>query len=142
MRSLLIIILVPIFSSAFGQTNPEKELNLLSKDMFRWEVENKIDSLANLFDERLLVVSSKGEIRNKSEYLSTFTSGTIVHNSIEVEESVAKIAGNFATVAGKGRFSITRSGIRSSIHLSYAKIFIQVKEKWKLLALHASIIPD
>ena len=125
-----------------SQSKIENEVTQLSKSLFNWEVKNNIDSIDNLLHEKLIVVNSKGETLSKSQYLATFQSGTMTHNSIEIEESKTTISNNTVVVAGKGVFNITAGGNNMIRHLSYLETFIKTKDGWKLLALKASVIPN
>ena len=142
MKITISIILLFALSPIFAQSKIENEVTQLSKSLFNWEVKNKIDSIDNLLHEKLIVVNSKGETLSKSQYLATFQSGTMTHNSIEIEESKTTILNNTALVAGKGIFNITAGGNNMIRHLSYIETFIKTKDGWKLLALKASVIPN
>jgi len=142
MKLTISIILLFALSPIFAQTKSENEVTQLSKNLFNWEVKNNIDSIDNLLHEKLIVVNSKGETLSKSQYLATFQSGTMTHNSIEIEESKTTILNNTAVVAGKGIFNITAGGNNMIRHLSYIETFIKTKGGWKLLALKASVIPN
>jgi hypothetical protein len=142
MKLTISIILLFALSPIFAQTKSENEVTQLSKSLFNWEVKNNIDSIDNLLHDQLIVVNSKGETLSKSQYLATFQSGTMTHNSIEIEESKTTISNNTAVVAGKGVFNITAGGNNMIRHLSYLETFIKTKDGWKLLALKASVIPN
>ncbi|MCX6203763.1 MAG: nuclear transport factor 2 family protein [Bacteroidetes bacterium] len=142
MKITISIILLFALSPIFAQSKIENEVTQLSKSLFNWEVKNNIDSIDNLLHEKLIVVNSKGETLSKSQYLATFQSGTMTHNSIEIEESKTTILNNTAIVAGKGIFNITAGGNNMIRHLSYIETFIKTKDGWKLLALKASVIPN
>ena len=142
MKLTISIILLFALSPIFAQSKIENEVTQLSKSLFNWEVKNNIDSIDNLLHEKLIVVNSKGETLSKSQYLATFQSGTMTHNSIEIEESKTTILNNTAIVAGKGIFNITAGGNNMIRHLSYIETFIKTKDGWKLLALKASVIPN
>jgi hypothetical protein len=142
MKITISIILLFALSPIFAQSKIENEVTQLSKSLFNWEVKNNIDSIDNLLHEKLIVVNSKGETLSKSQYLVTFQSGTMTHNSIEIEESKTTILNNTAVVAGKGIFNITAGGNNMIRHLSYIETFIKTKDGWKLLALKASVIPN
>ena len=142
MKITISIILLFALSPIFAQSKIENEVTQLSKSLFNWEVKNNIDSIDNLLHEKLIVVNSKGETLSKSQYLATFQSGTMTHNSIEIEESKTTISNNTAVVAGKGVFNITAGGNNMIRHLSYLETFIKTKYGWKLLALKASVIPN
>ena len=142
MKITISIILLFALSPIFAQSKIENEVTQLSKSLFNWEVKNNIDSIDNLLHEKFIVVNSKGETLSKSQYLATFQSGTMTHNSIEIEESKTTILNNTAVVAGKGIFNITAGGNNMIRHLSYIETFIKTKDGWKLLALKASVIPN
>ena len=142
MKITISTILLFALSPIFAQSKIKNEVTQLSKSLFNWEVKNNIDSIDNLLHEKLIVVNSKGETLSKSQYLATFQSGAMTHNSIEIEESKTTILNNTAIVAGKGIFNITAGGNNMIRHLSYIETFIKTKDGWKLLALKASVIPN
>ena len=142
MKSIFTIIFIFALSPIFGQSKTENEVTQLSKSLFKWEVKNNIDSIDNLLLDQLIVVNSKGETLSKSQYLATFKSGTMTHNSIEIEESKTTVVNSTAIVAGKGVFNITASGNNVIRHLSYLETFVKTKDGWKLLALKASVLPN
>jgi hypothetical protein len=141
--SLKKIILFVLFVStieAKAQSSDESQVLQLSKQIFKWEVENKIDSLASLFDTKFFVVSSSGETQTRGQYLTRLRSGSFMHNAIEVQESLATVIDNNATISGKGKFTVTVSGNKMTIHLSYLEVFTRTNKNtpWKIMAMHAS----
>jgi len=142
MKAKFTILLVLTSMYSFGQTISENEVTNLSKSLFNWEIHNNIDSIDNLLHSQLVVVNSKGETQSKLQYLATFKSGTMTHNSIEIEESKTTVLNNTAIVAGKGVFNITAGGNNMIRHLSYIETFVKTKDGWKLLALKASVLPN
>ena len=142
MKKLLLIVIVFASVSLHAQTKEEKDVLSVSKQIFRLEVQNKIDSLENLMHEKLTVVNSKGETLNKDQYIATFRSGSFVHNSIDLEENTVSLMDKIATVAGKVNFNITAGGNNVIRHLSYIEVFTKTNTGWKLFALKASILPN
>jgi hypothetical protein len=142
MKSIFTIIFIFVLSPIFAQSKIENEVTNLSKSLFNWEINNNIDSIDNLLHSQLVVVNSKGETQSKIQYLATFKSGTMTHNSIEIEESKTTVVNSTAIVAGKGVFNITASGNNVIRHLSYLETFVKTKDGWKLLALKASVLPN
>ena len=57
MKIAFIVVLVLITSAVFAQSKSEAEIIQLSKEIFKWEVQGKIDSLADVFDERFMVTA-------------------------------------------------------------------------------------
>jgi hypothetical protein len=140
---LFSLLIATLFSAQlFAQSKKEAAVINLSKQIFTWEVNNKIDSLENLFDEKFVVVSSNGDSQSKTQYITRLKSGSFVHNSIDVEENTASVVNNTAVVVGKGKFTVTVSGNNKSLHLSYTEVFTRpnAAKPWKLLAMHASAL--
>jgi hypothetical protein len=135
---------ITLFTSflSFSQTTSEKEILKLSAQIFKWEVENKIDSLATIFHEKFVVLSSDGSSQFKDGYINRLKSGKFNHDNIDVEENAATVTGNTAIVTGKGKFAVTVSGNKLALRLSYIEVFTRenVKKPWKVLAMKASII--
>ncbi|NCD68557.1 nuclear transport factor 2 family protein [Mucilaginibacter agri] len=144
MKAIFLIAFIIPTLNGLGQTPAEAGVLELSKKVFNWEVDNRIDSLANLLDVKFTAFTSSGDKQTKEQYLAVLRSGNVVHNSIEVEESTATVVSNTATVAGKGRFRITVNGNKRNIHLSYLEVFIRLNEHtpWKMLALHAGLLSN
>jgi hypothetical protein len=130
--------------SVFSQSADEASVLRLSEKVFQWEVANRVDSVAGTLDARLIVVGSDGNTRNKEQYVQRLSDGSIVHNSIEIEESKATVIGYTAVVAGKGKFAVTSGGNKAVLHLSYMEVFVKSDgaSVWKLLAIKASPLPQ
>ena len=126
----------------FAQSKAVPDIINLSKQVFVWEVDHKIDSLKKLLDEKFVVVSSNGESQSKIQYLARLRSGNFAHNRIEVKENTVTVVDNTAVLVGKGKFDVTVSGTSNSLHLSYTEVFTRpnTKKPWKLLAMHASLL--
>ncbi|MFV8361406.1 DUF4440 domain-containing protein [Flavobacterium sp. LS1P3] len=137
---LLITFLVNI--KAMAQSKSEIEILTLSSTIFKWEVENKIDLLENIFDEKFVVVGGDGSSQNKTQYITLLRSGNFEHNSIDITEQTATVVNNTATVVGKGRFTVTISGNKITLLLSYIEVFTRpnAKKPWKILAMHATVL--
>lgn len=141
MKTPLLIIIFFICNNIVAQTQDELKIQDLSANIFKWEVENKIDSLDNILHEKFIAVSSNGSFQNKSQFTDRLRSGNFVHNNIEIEENKATVSDNTASLIGNGLFKVTVSGNISIIHLSYIEVFTRTNPNapWKLLALKASI---
>lgn len=61
MKSFITFLMLFTFGNVFSQSKAEEVVTRLSKGLFKWEVENKIDSIENLLSNQLVVVNSKGE---------------------------------------------------------------------------------
>jgi hypothetical protein len=125
----------------FSQSSPESAVLDLSKKIFQWEVEGKIDSLSDISDDSLTILTNTGWTKTKTQYISDQKAGKPVHNSIDVKEASVKIAGHTAVVVGKGVFAVTVNGNPLTLNLAYMEVFIEENHTWKMLAFHASKLP-
>ncbi|MBS1949251.1 MAG: nuclear transport factor 2 family protein [Bacteroidetes bacterium] len=142
MRYFFITICLLLTVKGFSQKTSENEVLKISADIFKWEVENKIDSVANILHTKFIVVGSDGSISQKSAYIKRLSGEDFKHNAIEITENTATVSGNTATVIGKGKFDMTISGNKRIQQLSYIEVFTRenTKSPWKMLALKASVI--
>lgn len=142
MKSYLLGIFFLFSFKVMSQTTDQNNVLKISTDIFKWEVDNKIDLLADVLQDQFVVVSSDGSTSDKSAYIKRLSGADFKHNAINITESKAVISGNTATVIGKGTFDITSSGKRNIIELSYIEVFNRDNENtpWKMLALKASLI--
>ncbi len=142
MKAAFSILTILFVLHGFAQSPADAEILKLSNDIFTWEVDNKINTLEGLLSEKFKVVTSRGEIQTKEQYLTTLRSGNVKHDSIAIEQSIATIEDKTAIVIGKGWFHMTVSGNKLHRHLSYMEVFVKEKNVWKLVALYASTLPE
>jgi Domain of unknown function (DUF4440) len=128
----------------YGQSPAETQVLKLSTAIFKWETENKINLLDGVFADPFFVVNAAGETQTKAQYLDRLNGGTFKHDSIDVEENTATVLNNTATVVGKGKFFVTSSGKKITLHLSYIEIFTRpdALTNWKVLAMKASLLQN
>jgi hypothetical protein len=142
MRTFVFITCILLSNHLLAQKPDETKILKLSSDIFRWEVENKFDSLNLVLHDKFIAVGSTGAVQNKDQYVDRLKSGKFIHHNIKVEENTALISDNTATVIGKGIFNITVSDQKKILHLSYIEVFTRQgsDSSWKLLALKASVL--
>lgn len=102
MKAIFLLAFIMPALKGFSQTPTGASVLELSKKVFSWEIDNKIDSIANVLDPKFTAFTSSGENQTRDQYIAGLKSGNIIHNNIEIEESSATTVGNTATVAGKG----------------------------------------
>lgn len=142
MKVYFSVIMLLLSINCFCQSSTENEVLEISRQIFRWEVENKIDSVANILAEQFVAASSDGSVITKKDYIERLSARNFTHNAITVSEQSAVISGNTAIVIGAGKFDITVSGRQRISQLSYIEVFIRERngKPWKMLALKASAI--
>lgn len=142
MKVYFSVIMLLLSINCFCQSSTENEVLEISRQIFRGEVENKIDSVANILAEQFVAASSDGSVITKKDYIERLSARNFTHNAITVSEQSAVISGNSAIVIGAGKFDITVSGRQRISQLSYIEVFIRERngKPWKMLALKASAI--
>jgi len=89
--------------------------------------------LANIFDEKLVIVSGHGMTETKIEYLAGLKDGKPIRNNIDVKEASVSLVGQTVIVVGKGVFVVTVNGDHATYNLSYLEVFVEIKKSWKLM---------
>lgn len=144
MKKLLVFTFISLFSThAQSQNSDQKFLLDLSAKIFKWEVAGSIDSLKQVFHEKLQVWGTSGDAVNKAEYLQRLSSPNFIHNKVTIEKSTAVIADNTAIIHGDGIFNLTISGNKTVLHLSYMEVFTRSSSSkpWMLLSITAKEKP-
>jgi hypothetical protein len=143
-KTLLSILCLLTCLTSMAQSPAENDVLQLSSRIFKWEVNNDFDSLNNILSDKFLVVSSAGETQNKKEYLGRLSGGNFAHRQINIEQNISTVAGNTATVIGKGVFIVVVSGKEAILHLSFMEVFTWEgsQKSWQLLAIYANRLPN
>ncbi len=144
MKTLFSMVALLLTLNGFGQSQAEAQIRKLSGNIFRWEMQKKINLLEKIFADKFVVVNAAGKSQTKEQYLTLLRSGNFVHDSIDVEQDNAIVVDNTATVVGKGKFVVRSSGSKLTLHLSYIEVFTRPNPKasWKILAMHASTLQN
>ncbi|MFZ9980975.1 MAG: nuclear transport factor 2 family protein [Cyclobacteriaceae bacterium] len=136
---LLSFILIVCGFSSTAQTKDEAEIENISRKKFRWMIEQKLDSLDLLTDERLSYIHSNGWVQSKKEFLEDFK-GKLIYHKIDINELSARVYRRSAVVTGKGHFSVSLNGNKLEIDLLFSEVYVRSGNKWKLVSRHANKI--
>jgi len=142
MKTKLTALLLIIAAAVSAQSKQEAQILDLSRTIFRWQTANQVDSLANVLDQKFVVVNGTGEIQQRNQYLNSLRNGSFVHNNTDVEENTATVEAGAATVAGKGKFTVTISGKKLTLRLCYVEAFTKINDSWKLLLIQVNALPN
>jgi len=114
-------------------TPAEKYVKAFSETKNRWLVENNIDSIRNLLDNRCLYIHSNGWIQTAEDVLNDMQSKKLVYKNIAITESQARQYESMVIVTGKGRFEGEVNGKAFGMVLLYTEVYIKRKSGWKLV---------
>lgn len=146
MKHFLFFLLLVTASAATAQKTKEESATekfvlKLHETKFRWMVNKRLDSLANILDERLQYIHSNGWIENKKEVIEDIRSGKLTMTKIVVTEAQARVYKGFVIVNGKGIFSVIMDGKPLDISLLYTEVYAKRQNGWLLVSRHANRLP-
>ena len=142
MKTFLTVLFLTCVSFSFAQTKEEKEVAELARKKFRWMIEEKLDSLRDLLDDRLMYAHSSGWIQTKKDFLDDFTNGKLTYYSIDVEDLKARAYPSTVIINGRGKFTTTlNKGNKATFDLSFTEVYVLINKKWKLASRHANKMP-
>jgi hypothetical protein len=136
MKSLLTIAALFFTTHGFSQSATEKEILAISNLKFHYMTAGKIDSLANVFDDKMLLQHGNGMIQTKAEYLDNLKSGMLKYNAVDIKDAKATVVGATAFVLGNCRFHVTFNGKEMEFDFGYTEVYALQNNKWKM-ALYA-----
>lgn len=134
MKTLLTIAGLLLATLSFAQSNTEAEVKALSKKRIHYLLENKVDSLATIYDQNSMTIHSNGMIKTTVEHLDDVRNGRPVYKSIEIGEATVKDFGNTAILVGKGVFKIAMNGQETSYNMAYTEVYLKRNGGWKLIS--------
>ncbi len=134
MKALFTFVALLLSTATFAQLKTESEILALSKKRIQYLLENKIDSLAMIYDENSLTIHSNGMIKTTAEHIDDVKNGRPVYKSIEISEATVKDFGTIAILVGKGIFKIAMNGQDMSYKMAYTEVYLNKNKKWKLIS--------
>jgi len=133
MKLLILIMVVFAAIQVSGQSKAEDEILRLSKTKFRWQLESKFDSLANLFDDKITLQHGNGRFQSKTEYFNTLKSGMLQYLNVNVTEHTVNVIENTAVLVGKVKFTISLNGEKKDFDFGFTEVYSQGYNSWKLV---------
>lgn len=153
MRSIFLIVALMIATSylASGQKrNRDAALNTDAKQevmeaMRRYEEaygQNNVAALDRILAEDFVFTSSRSIVVTKAQELSDIRSGEMKTESAGVDELQVRVRGTAAVVTGRATLKGVWHGQDFSGQYRVTATWIKEAGHWRLLALHASRIPQ
>lgn len=131
MKYLIAMAMVFVSLQTHAQTK-EQDILALSNVKFGYMTAGKLDSLEQLFDDKMLLQHANGMLQTKSEYLGTLRSGMMKYVKVDIKEASATVAGPTAFVIGKCRFDIIFQGKNASFDFGYTEVYTMQNNEWKM----------
>ena len=108
----MVIVFVAIAAQLSATAQEDLQVDKLSRKKFTWLTQKKLDSLAEVLDERLMYVHSNGWTQTKKEIIDDLKSGKLNYVSIDVKSNRVRVYHSTAIVNGAGRFCEIKNGWR------------------------------
>lgn len=141
-RLLFLLLLISTVHASAQKANDEsateKFVLKLHEAKFRWMVNNRLDSLNNMLDDRVQYVHSNGWVQTKKEIIDDLRSGKLVMNKVTVTEAKARVYKGFVIVNGKGIFNVVLEGKPVDVSLLYTEVYARRQNGWLLVSRHAN----
>lgn len=135
--SILVITTVTAQKSK-EESATEKFVLKLHETKFRWMVQQKLDSLNSILDDRIQYVHSNGWVQTKKEISDDLRSGKLTMKKVTVTEATARVYKGFVIVNGKGIFNVLMEGKPVDINLLYTEVYAKRANGWLLVSRHAN----
>ncbi len=101
-------------------------------------VQQKLDSLNSILDDRIQYVHSNGWIQTKKEVIDDIRSGKLTMKKVTISDASARVYKGFVIVTGKGIFNVMMEGKPVDIHLLYTEVYAKRSNGWLLVSRHAN----
>ena len=141
MKKLLFSVLTLISFYVGAQSKDEQEVIALAKRKFELMKAAKLDSLNLIIDDRLSYIHSNGWVQTKKEFIDDFSNGKLTYHDIVASGLSARVYKGSAVITGKGAFTTTMNGNRSTVQLMFTEVYVKQKNSWKLVSRHANRLP-
>lgn len=152
--SLLIVILLAISASAFGQAR-DKKANQASKDeQVLMELERAYaDAVARqdtkvidgILDDSFIAISSRAEVRSKTEEINDIKPPTptsdFVLEGFNLEDIKIRLFGSTAVVTGRSILKTNYKGRSNTVTFRYTRVYTKRKKSWQVVAQQLTRIP-
>lgn len=143
MKLILLLLSILVITTVTAQKSKEESATekfvlKLHETKFRWMVQQKLDSLNSILDDRIQYVHSNGWVQNKKEVIDDIRSGKLTMNNVTVTEASARVYKGFVIVSGKGTFNVLMEGKPVDIYLLYTEVYAKRANGWLLVSRHAN----
>jgi 4-carboxymuconolactone decarboxylase len=123
-----------IVTAKTNELSKEEQVLEISKNKWRLMAEQKVDSLAMLFNEKSVFVHM-GATMTKEQELDVIKTGRIQYKQTEIQESSVRFVSNTAIVLHKIRLTAIVGGNEVINPFTVTEVYVFENNKWSLASL-------
>jgi ketosteroid isomerase-like protein len=152
--NLLIVILLAISASTFGQAKDKKATQTGKDEQALMELERAYaDAVARqdtkvidgILDDSFIAISSRAEVRSKTEEINDIKPPTptpdFVLEGFNLEDIKVRLFGSTAVVTGRSILKTNYKGRSNTITFRYTRVYTKRKKNWQVVAQQLTRIP-
>lgn len=123
--SCLLILLTGYTGGILAQSVPDQRLISMEKMRFSAMIQRDTVALSGMLANDLIYIHTNGVIEDKTSFLKSIASGSVVYKYILPEKSVTRIEGNFGWVYGKAniRFKVASINMTIDQYISFINFY-------------------
>jgi ketosteroid isomerase-like protein len=152
--NLLIVILLAISASTFGQAKDKKATQTGKDEQALMELERAYaDAVARqdtkvidgILDDSFIAISSRAEVRSKTEEINDIKPPTptpdFVLEGFNLEDIKVRLFGSTAVVTGRSILKTNYKGRSNTITFRYTRVYVKRKKNWQVVTQQLTRIP-
>ena len=118
-----------------------KEVLQAEQSRLSAQMQNNLDTMAQLLDEQLVYVRNSGVVDSKSSYIDSMRNGNTVYELIEHANDSVRVFGCVAILTGLGKYDVKIGQMPLNLILRYHSIWHKHDGQWKLVSWQATKVP-
>ena len=132
-----------VFTVSAADCEPVQAEEVLQAEQSRLssQMQNNLDRMSELLDERLVYVRNSGVVDSKSSYLESLRKGHTIYELIEHTNDSVRIHGCVAILTGLGKYDVRIAQKPLNLLLRYHSIWHKSQGKVKLISWQATKVP-
>jgi len=105
------------------------------------QMQNNLDAMSNLLDEKLVYVRNSGVVDTKLSYIDSMRKGDTVYEYIEHVNDAVRVYGCVAILTGKGKYDVRIGQKPLNLMLRYHSIWQKSHGQVRLVSWQATRLP-
>jgi len=105
------------------------------------QMQNNLETMSNLLDDKLVYVRNSGVVDTKSSYIDSMRKGETVYEYIDHVNDAVRVYGCIAILTGKGKYDVRIGQKPLNLMLRYHSIWQKSHGQVRLVSWQATKLP-